>query len=433
MEEALRRRGIPYKIYRGTSFYQRKEVKDLLAYFRLTVNPRDDEAFERIVNYPARGLGEVTVGRIAAVAAERNLSMFEAAATVPHAETGIKGATAAKLAEFVELIRSLSLARADYELYPFGMEVASRSGILTLFKTDRSPEARSALDNIEELLGSIQSFAEQELYEESYDDITGELIVGQPISPTVEEWLQSIALLTDQDNQTDEERDRVTLMTVHAAKGLEFRFVFIVGLEERLFPSEMSIGQPEGLEEERRLFYVALTRAKEAAILSFAQNRFKWGRTEFCSPSRFLGEIERQYVEADFDLAELGGGEQRPAEAPQPSAHKPFQQKPFDRKPFQKPAAQQKPEPAKPAVFGEGSKYRLMENRIVFAATAAPPAPSSGATESYEVGMAVAHAKFGRGAVVEIEQMASDRKITVDFDSVGRKVLLAKFAKLTKA
>ena len=276
LEESLRRRGIPYRIYKGASFYDRKEIKDMLAYIRLVVNPRDDEAFRRIVNYPARGIGDTTVLRIAQLAAERGVSMWEAvdALVAEPVSDPVQRTIVRKVAEFVALIRSLSLERAQKGLYDFGMEVASRSGILALFRRENSPEATSALDNIEELLNLMQLFKEQR---------DAEIRAGEELGEaTVEEWLQSVTLTTDMDKKEDAgDDDKVTLMTVHSAKGLEFKYVYIVGMEENLFPSQRAAESPEGFEEERRLFYVALTRAKCSAVLSYAEMRFKWGNMEF--------------------------------------------------------------------------------------------------------------------------------------------------------
>ncbi len=293
LEENLRRRGIPYRIYKGSSFYDHKEIKDLMAYIRLVINPRDDEAFRRIVNYPARGIGDTTVDRIAQLAAERGVSMWEAVDALvaePPADA-VQRAIVRKVAEFVAMIRTLSLARTEKGLYDFGLEIASKSGILAVYRKENSPEATSALDNIEELLNSMQLFKEQRDAE----------IRGGERQPdeeaTIEEWLQNVMLMTDMDKDDPEDRNKVTLMTVHSAKGLEYKYVYIVGLEENLFPSQRAMESPDGFEEERRLFYVALTRAKVAATLSYAEMRFKWGNMEFSRPSCFLREIDPQYLE----------------------------------------------------------------------------------------------------------------------------------------
>ena len=289
LEEALRNRNIPYKIYGGVSFYQRKEIKDLLAYVRLVVNPKDDEAFRRIVNTPSRGIGDVTVGRIAAAAQAAGTSLWEAASTMTPESMELKGAAAKKIKEFAGMIADLSAMRATAEAYDLGLEIATRSGILGTYKMQQVPEAVSALENIEELLNSIRAYTDEQRQIAASEEGEGETGTSHV---TIDEWLQNIALLTDMDNEKSEDRDRVTLMTVHGAKGLEFEHVYVAGLEEDLFPSMMSLGTPEGLEEERRLFYVALTRAKRSAVLSFAESRFKWGKMDPRHPSRFLSEID---------------------------------------------------------------------------------------------------------------------------------------------
>ena len=300
LEDNLRRRGIPYRIYKGSSFYDHKEIRDMLAYIRLVINPRDDEAFRRIVNYPARGIGDTTVQRIAQLAAERGVSMWEAvdALVAEPAADAVQRAIARKAADFVAMIRSLSLARNDKGLYDFGLEIASRSGILAAYRAENTPEAASALDNIEELLNSMQEFRERC----DAEIRNGERSPGE--EATIEEWLQQMMLMTDMDKDNPEDRNKVTLMTVHSAKGLEYEYVYIVGMEENLFPSLRAAESADGIEEERRLFYVALTRAKVAATLSYAEMRFRWGNMEFSRPSCFLREIDPRYVESDVDFAQ---------------------------------------------------------------------------------------------------------------------------------
>lgn len=300
LEDNLRRRGIPYRIYKGSSFYDHKEVKDLMAYIRVVINPRDDEAFRRIINYPARGIGDTTVQRIAALAAERGVSMWEAidALVAEPPADAVQRTIVRKVTEFVALIRSLSLARTDKSLYDFGLEVATRSGIIAAYRAENSPEATSALDNIEEVLNSMQEFKER---------CDAEIRNGerQPDEEaTVEEWLQNMMLMSDMDKDDPESSNKVTLMTVHSAKGLEYKYVYIVGMEENLFPSQRAAESPDGIEEERRLFYVALTRAKVSATISYAEMRFKWGNMEFSRPSCFLREIDPRYVESEVDLEE---------------------------------------------------------------------------------------------------------------------------------
>ena len=426
LEEVLRRRGIPYKIYGGLSFFQRKEIKDFLAYVRLVVNPRDDEAFRRIINFPARGIGDVTVGRMAEVAARRGTSLWEVAVNLPGEESGMHGGTIKKIEEFVKLIEGLSLLRPTEELYNIGLEIATRSGLLALYKHKNSPEAMSALDNLQEVLNSMRAFQndrEQEM-REAASEVPMEHV-------TLEEWSQSISLLTDMDNEKPDEKNRVTLMTVHSAKGLEFRYVFIAGMEENLFPNLMGMEKPEGVEEERRLFYVALTRAKEAAVISFSESRFKWGNMEFCRPSRFLSEIDPQYLDIAFPLDNTAAGKEshpvstfkqrfaeRRAEAPRGEERDP----PKRREPAL-PAGIQRPD------IVLGSRFKSMGSRI---------SPHNGEEEAaatvtqeggYKAGMVVEHAKFGRGTITMVERISGDIKLTVNFRE-GPRTLLSKFARL---
>ncbi len=470
-EEAFRRRGIPYRIYGGMSFYQRKEVKDLMAYMQLIVNPNDDVAFRRIVNYPARGIGDTTVGRLAQSASDKGQSIWLFATTGDLKEAGLNAGAERKIKDFTELINSLSQDRTTMTLYEFGLNVATKSGIIGSYKIENTPESQSALQNIEELLNSMQLFSEQQQAEMQFDPTTGEPLEGVKVEPSVTEWLQSVTLLTDMDSE-EEDREKVTLMTIHSAKGLEFKYVFIVGLEENLFPSMMSMDGAEGIEEERRLFYVAITRAMEKAFLSFSEMRFKWGSMEFCSPSRFLSEIDPKYLDIAFELGEAGG-RNRPAETVrknygdhneraqgggrptgQRSAGQPGQRQPWERRSESSGSAKPAPryESPKP-VEGPDSRFKSMGTRVARPesdAAAVPAessctdtrecaevpvnsvcreAPDSGA---FEVGQRVAHAKFGIGTVSHIEHFGGDRKITVLFDdaAAGKKTLLSKYAKL---
>ncbi|WP_304582489.1 ATP-dependent helicase [uncultured Alistipes sp.] len=497
LEDNLRRRGIPYRIYKGSSFYDHKEIKDLMAYIRLVVNPRDDEAFRRIVNYPVRGIGDTTVQRIAQLAAERGVSMWEAVdalvAEVP--ADPVQKTIVRKVAEFVDMIRSLSLVRAEKGLYDFGLEVASRSGILAVYRKENTPEATSALNNIEELLNSMQLFKEQRDAE----------IRGGERKPdeeaTIEEWLQNVMLMTDMDKDDPEDRNKVTLMTVHSAKGLEYKYVYIVGLEENLFPSQRAMESPDGFEEERRLFYVALTRAKVAATLSYAEMRFKWGNMEFSRPSCFLREIDPQYLET---VVESDDGQPRSREEGG-SAIDELRRR-FDYRFKQKDGAGRQDEHG----YGSGPAYRYASrtpqgsgrtqggyssggkygaagddrsagsrgNASRYGASSggsrfggasaggqrfdaskprtapdpalvrtprpstegmrrldARPASFASAPSSageYAVGQRVEHPKFGVGIIRRIETLAGDLKLSIAFDGAGEKTLLAKFAKLTK-
>ncbi|WP_288993550.1 UvrD-helicase domain-containing protein [Alistipes communis] len=456
LEESLRRRGIPYRIYKGASFYDRKEIKDMLAYIRLVVNPRDDEAFRRIVNYPVRGIGDTTVLRIAQLAAERGVSMWEAvdALVAEPVSDPVQRTIVRKVAEFVALIRSLSLERAQKGLYDFGMEVASRSGILALFRRENSPEATSALDNIEELLNSMQLFKEQR---------DAEIRAGEELGEaTVEEWLQSVTLTTDMDKKEDAgDDDKVTLMTVHSAKGLEFKYVYIVGMEENLFPSQRAAESPEGFEEERRLFYVALTRAKCSAVLSYAEMRFKWGNMEFSRPSCFLREIDPRYLDGAVGAGQTPVREE--AAAGGRTALEELRRR-FDVRYQQRAGGSgnpsfggekssfggrggaysggSRPESGAPSFGGRGgtdSAFRrpalqrpVVPENLRRLGGGAAPAAENAAASGYAVGERVEHPKFGYGEIVRIETLAADHKLVVVFEEYGEKTLLAKFAKLTK-
>ncbi len=474
LEDNLRRRGIPYRIYKGSSFYDHKEIKDMLAYIRLVINPRDDEAFRRIVNYPARGIGDTTVQRIAQLAAERGVSMWEAVdALVAEPVTDpVQRTIARKVAEFVAMIRALSLARNDKGLYDFGMEIASRSGSIAAYRTENTPEATSALDNIEELLNSMQLFKEQRDAEIRGGERTAEE------EATVEEWLQNVMLMTDMDKDDPEDSNKVTLMTVHSAKGLEYKYVYIVGMEENLFPSQRASESADGMEEERRLFYVALTRAKVSATISFAEMRFRWGNMEFSHPSRFLREIDPRYIDSDVDFS--AEASRRPAGGDGTSAIDElrrrfdyrFQQKRQEGAAgrgyeagghgapgggsygagsrFGRPAdgesgvarrfARATPQPQRtaapdpalvrtPRPSTEGMRRLGVRPAASGAGTASAGVPSAG----YEVGQRVEHAIFGAGVVRSIElAQDGDQRLVVEFGNAGTKTLLAKFAKLTK-
>lgn len=412
----------------------------MLGYIRLIINPRDDEAFKRIVNYPARGIGDTTIQRIEAIARERGVSMWEAVDTLvsePDTDT-VTRAIVRKVTEFVELIRSLSLARTDAEksLYDFGLEIATRSGILGAYRTENTPEAQSAIDNIEELLNTMQLFKEQR----DAEIRNGEREESE--EATIEDWLQSVMLMTDMDNEDEEEQHKVTLMTVHSAKGLEYEYVYIVGLEENLFPSQRAMETLDGLEEERRLFYVALTRAKKEATLSYAEMRFKWGNMEFSQQSRFLSEIDEQYIEADFELKRTTRHSQSFNEAGSRvnsegrTAVEELRRR-FDYRFQNKPQEHSRPARPNPAIVepvrtSTDGMRRLGISRKIESDTPAPRTTSTAAC-NYAVGERVEHPKFGAGTIRHIESLATDHKLIVEFDGgYGEKTLLAKFAKLTK-
>lgn len=430
LEDALRKKGIPYRIYHGSSFYDHKEVKDLLSYLRLIINPRDDEAFKRIINTPARGIGDTTVARIEAISQSKQTSMWEAVDTLVEQAPAdsVERAIVKKVSEFVSLIRTLSLKREQMGLYEFGLEVAVSSGLLPFYRLQNTPEAQSAVANIEEVLNSMQMFNEQ---------VEAEIRNGEREDferATVDEWLQGLMLLTDMDNEDDEEdNNRVTLMTIHAAKGLEFEYVYVVGVEENIFPSSRALETVEGIEEERRLFYVALTRAKQMATLSCADMRLKWGSMDFSTPSRFLAEIDESYVNSDIDFKK-SRAQQRKERNEEGSAVDVLRRR-FDVR-YQQKAKEEKretrefrrEEPVRPQRVStpqrDVSGMRRVATSTVGQVTSEPCA--------YAVGERVEHLRFGRGEIIRIEPLATDHKLIVKFESGEEKTLLAKLAKLTK-
>ena len=426
LEDALRRKGIPNKIYKGNSFYDHKEIKDLLGYIRLVINPKDDEAFKRVINTPARGIGDTTVERIGAIAQSRDCSMWEAIDTLVSQTPAdcVERAIVKKVTDFVSLIRSLALEREQKSVYDFGLEVATRSGLLSHYRLQNTPEAKSAIDNIEELLNTMQEYTERT----EADIRTGER--EEFDRPTIEEWLGNVMLMTDMDNEDPEGNNKVTLMTVHSAKGLEYKYVYIVGCEENLFPAMMSLETPEGVEEERRLFYVALTRAKTLATLTCADMRFRWGQMNFSTPSRFLTEIDSKYVESDFDLRgtrrnrELNIGDDDDAIT---TLRRRYDVRSQEQKRVQAQSFRpQQPKPQQPAQPQPTYNVERLKRVVATPTNSATTAPCA-----YTVGQKVNHPKFGNGTIVGIEPLATDHKLRIEFGAFGEKTLLAKLAKLT--
>lgn len=390
MEEALRKLNIPYKIYGGMSFYQRKEIKDLIAYFRLTFNPNDEEALKRVINYPKRGIGDTTVDRVI-VAADRNqLTPFE---VILQAQQYVEKAPASLIA-FATMIQSFQVITKTLSAYDAALHIAQHSGLLKDLYEDKSVEGLNRYENIQELLNGIKEFSEREDIEEKGLDI----------------FMQDVALLTNDDNDKNKDADTVSLMTIHSSKGLEFPQVHIVGLEENLFPSQMSLNSRSDLEEERRLFYVAITRAEYKLTISYATSRFKFGTLINCEPSRFLDEIDAKYLELDFSAkpapaATSSYGDERAA----------WSRKPADT--FSKP----KPATAPP-----------VKTTSMLAKAHVPSAgfrPSD--TSNLQVGMQVEHERFGFGKVISLEGNKPDVKATIFFKEIGQKQLLLKFAKLS--
>ncbi|MFY8136569.1 MAG: ATP-dependent helicase [Flavobacteriales bacterium] len=405
-EEALRKLNIPYRIYGGLSFYQRKEIKDLLAYFRLTCNPNDEEALKRVINYPTRGIGKTTLDKLVVGAAEREISIWDMIARSQ--EVGVSGAALNKIMEFVTMIKSFQVDLNLKNAYDLGHHIASHSGLLKDLYADRTPEGVARYDNIQELLNGMKEFSDRKELENS------ESIAS------LSDFLIDVALLTDADNVDDGDNDKVSMMTIHGAKGLEFPYVNIVGMEENLFPSQLSLNSREEMEEERRLFYVAITRAEKRATLSYALSRYRWGQLSYCEPSRFIEEIDEQYLEMPsapaartaprgIDFSKERSGFSTGFSAPKPRAQAP-QEIPT---PVSPPPNFKKVSAAAPT-SGPG----LFDN--------SPPATA----DQIQPGVEVMHDKFGKGKVLSLEGEASDIKATIFFPSAGQKQLLLKFAKL---
>ena len=444
-EEALTRRAIPYRVYKGMSLLEHKDVRNILAYIALIINPHDNEAFKRIVNYPARGIGDTTVARIEEIARAKNISMWHAVDELTNSTTldNVERVVVRKVGDFVKMIRELAAMRHTMSVTDFGKEVMARSGILHMLEIDKKPENETSKDYLDQLLSMMSA------YEEECAKDMEEGLRDSDFEPSIDEWMQNIMLQTDQDQEDD--GNRVTLMTVHSAKGLEFDYVYIVGMEESLFPSSRASESLADLEEERRLFYVAITRAKRAAMLSFAEMRRVWGKTENTTPSRFLKDIDKEYLDANFNIDELSG-RSRWERAMTDADDNIFargnrQQQRYDTRRGEVPMRQfnranggssapqrprpeiiSTPQPLDPRNAGMRSVGRRPGGDITASAVGGAPASDC----QFSVGQRVQHPKFGCGTVERIEPLATDHKLVIIFDDYGSKTLLAKFAKLTK-
>ncbi|MEC8598138.1 MAG: UvrD-helicase domain-containing protein [Bacteroidota bacterium] len=395
-EEQLRKRNIPYRIYGGLSFYQRKEIKDLIAYFRLTANPADDESFKRVVNYPARGIGKTTMDRLTVAAANHECALWDVLQDPLKKPEDLKGAAWGKLQDFATMISGFATRLETASAFDLGHHIAQHTALLRELHKDKTPEGVARYENVEELLAGMKEFSD----------------TVDPANPdalrTMGDFLVDVALLTDAD-QDDGDDDKVSLMTIHAAKGLEFPYIYVVGLEENLFPSQMALNTREELEEERRLFYVALTRAEKRATLSYALTRYRWGQLIQNEPSRFIEEIDEQYLNL-----------------PTVSARRP---EPFDfntaRTSFYKPM---------PSGSGPRTTTQPKPGMKKVSASAPGAAAESGVAPASSGGIApgveVKHARFGKGKVLKLEGEEPNVKATVFFPSAGQKQLLLKFAKL---
>ena len=417
-EEQMRKDGIPYRIYGGLSFYQRKEIKDVIAYFRLIANPNDEEAFKRIINYPARGIGDTTVGKIIQTAQQYGVSLWQVIKEPVLFPMDVSKGTMTKIQNFRELIEGWIGRLQTEDAYTLGHDVIMNSGISKDIYSGRNPEDISRQENLEEFLGGMQDFVESRREEDMGDEVY------------LPDFLQEVALLTDLDSDNGDENDKVTLMTIHSAKGLEFPTVFVVGLEENIFPSPMCTNSMRELEEERRLLYVAITRAEKHCILTCAQNRFRYGRMEYDTPSRFIRDIDPELLDVQ---GEAGGGNSKPYNSyganrsryqsegpewmqnPRPVATQ-FKADP-------KPRAVAPRQPEKP-VDPFGPNFKRVYNAVAPRKMATEPSASD-----LREGSRIEHQRFGIGTVVRIEGTGENTKATVEFMNAGTKQLLLKFAK----
>jgi DNA helicase-2/ATP-dependent DNA helicase PcrA len=401
MEDALRKKGIPFRIYGGLSFYQRKEIKDVLAYLRLVVNPKDDEAFRRVVNFPARGIGNTTMDKLFIAADQYKVSLFDIVDNINKIDLNVNNGTKRKLADFALKIKSFQALAKEKDAFELTDHIIKNTGLLQEYRKDVTPEGLSRVENIQELMNAIQDFIDSQKEEPDAD-----------ISLT--SYLQDVALYTDLDKD-DDNPNKVTLMTVHMAKGLEFPYIYIVGMEEDLFPSGMSVNTRAELEEERRLFYVALTRAEKKATITFAESRYRWGKLNYTEPSRFISEIDDKFLEFNYKPGDLSGNPFLDADIfdDHTTSHKKSPSKPKNKKVVKKePKKNPNPMPKnlkKITDLGAGSGDSNIQIKI---------------------GDIVEHARFGKGTVIQLEGQGSNKKATIKFDKDGDKKLLLKFAKL---
>ncbi len=401
MEDALRKRDIPYRIYGGLSFYQRKEIKDVLCYLRLVINPKDEEALIRVINYPARGIGDTTIEKLTIAANHYKRSIFEVMQNIDKIDLKLNSGTKAKLEDFVTMIQSFQVINENQDAFYLADHVTKKTGLVQELKKDGTPEGIARIENIEELLNGIKDFTEGQ---KEIDGARGSL----------GEFMEDVALATDLDKDTGDD-DRVALMTIHLAKGLEFPYVFVVGMEEDLFPSAMSISTRSELEEERRLFYVALTRAEKQAYLTYAQSRYRWGKLTDSEPSRFIEEIDGQYLEY-LSIEETN-----------------YRYKPMIDNDIFGDVDKSKLRLAKPVSSAPPKKYGDEPTAIIRKlkpVSGNAPSNSNLFDSKLTVGNVVMHERFGKGEVMNLEGNGGDKKAEIRFEVGGIKKLLLRFAKL---
>ena len=432
-EEEFRKQGIPYRIYGGLSFYQRKEIKDIIAYFRLVANPDDEEAFKRIINYPARGIGAATVMKIADCAHLNQVSFWEVIGNVEHYGLNVNKGTQTKLENFRLLISSFIDRSHTLDVYELGDAIIRESRISEDIMSGKNADDLARQENLEEFLSGMQTF------------VAGRQEEGRMDEAYLTDYLQDVALLTDADSEGEKDEPRVSLMTVHAAKGLEFATVFVVGLEENIFPSPLAAVSVRELEEERRLLYVAITRAEKHCILTNAKNRFRYGKMEFDNPSRFIDEIDASLIEGGEEAPESSFGGGRSSYGGYGSEGGYGGRMPWDRdrsgyrRDYQnsKPVASQfmaDPKPGFKSVRAVNAVHRIMGDTASSSSVAlagSSTSKASSAAGSLSEGCRIEHQRFGIGTVLKIEGTGENTKATVEFQNAGTKQLLLKFAKFT--
>ena len=415
IEEALRRAEIPYRMYQGLSFYGRKEIKDVLAYMRLVVNNYDDESLLRIINLPARGIGQTTLDKVRIAAADNDVAIWTVLENLPSFGLAINGPTQQRLLDFVMMIKRFSALLPTTDAYSLAKQITFNSGIITMLRNDDDPDNANRIENIEELLNGVKEFCDKD------DQFAPQEEDSQSLSPsneqplkTLDQFLQQVLLLTSEDKDDDKEADKVSMMTIHAAKGLEFPHVYVVGMEENLFPSFMSISSRQELEEERRLFYVAVTRAEKQLTLSYATTRYQYGQSSCQEMSRFVSDIDSRFIDMPRQQSNF------PKVGELPRAFASIKGVKFS--------------PEAERGFKRKEAAATAPRKLTPKAAAEPKGPTAMNTaaeiNAIQVGMRVAHAKFGAGKVVSVEGTGKDRKAVVFFDSYGQKVLLLAFAKL---
>lgn len=401
LEESLRKRNIPYRIYGGLSFYQRKEIKDAIAYFRLSINPNDDEALKRIINYPARGIGETTINKLTRCALDNRVSIWEIINNLSQFEIGINSGTAKKLTAFRDMITSfIEMNNQGLDAEIVATNIIKETQLLSILISDRTPESISKQENLSELTNGVKEFVASKKEEGNEEDIS------------LTDFLAEVSLATDQDTQ-DSAEERVTLMTVHAAKGLEFSNVFIVGVEEELFPSAMSCSTQSEIEEERRLLYVAITRAKSFCMISYASSRFRNGQTVTCSPSRFIRDINPQFLQ----LSAGSNLNSRQAVNPFGNYHSSFTSRSYSS------STQSSHGASKTDNFTSKTTTNNQQRTNHSSITGIHSA------SELSTGMTIEHSRFGTGVIINVDNKSVDARIVVKFNNIGEKTLLLKFAK----